>query len=83
MIEVVFFSSLYKNPSKRLPFENATLAKRAVETLNLFCRDNISFSISDFEAPIIFTGLAALSVETLKKCFGGRIEHNSSSLIAP
>ena len=77
-----FLLSLLINPSNKLPFENATLANLAVETRNLFFFERISFSIKLFEAPIIFTGFVALSVETLKKYFGEFSSHKLKSFIA-
>ena len=55
------------NPSNKLPLEKATFANLAVDTLNESFNDKINFSIKHLEAPIILTGFAALSVETLKK----------------
>lgn len=53
-------------PSGRFPSENATLAKRAVETGNSRLRRIKKYSMMRLLAPIMFTGLAALSVETQK-----------------
>ena len=78
-----FLFNLKLNPSNKLPLEKATFANLAVDTRKLFLFDNISFSIKLFDAPIIFTGLAALSVETLKKYFGGFSSQSSRILIMP
>ena len=52
------------NPLKSEPSEKATLAKRAEETIVELLLLNKNISIMRLLAPIIFTGLAALSVET-------------------
>ena len=59
------------------PLENATFAKRAVVTLNFEEYDMIKSSIILLLAPITFTGLAALSVDTQKKCCGGNSANKS------
>ena len=48
-----YLFNLYVKPSNRLPFEKATLANLAVETLKFFFLDKINFSIKLFDAPII------------------------------
>ncbi len=74
------FRILSINPSGRLPLEKATLAKRAVLMFSLPAYAIISSSISFLLAPIILTGLAALSVETQKKCSGGHIQQEIKQL---
>src|SRR5690606_28739566 len=61
-----FFSIRLLKPCNNEPSEKATLANRAVEiVISLLLRIK-NISIIRFEAPIIFTGFAALSVETQK-----------------
>lgn len=61
-----FFSNLLLNPYRRLPSEKATLANLAVDTGISSLRRMRKYSIILFDAPIMLTGLAALSVETQK-----------------
>src|SRR5690606_27414699 len=59
-----FFSTLLLKPCNKEPSENATFANLAVEiVISLLLRIK-NISIIRLEAPIIFTGLAALSVDT-------------------
>src|SRR5688500_11028666 len=60
-------STLLINPSRRLPLEKATLANLAVVQCILEEKPVMISSINFFVAPMMFTGLAALSVETQKK----------------
>src|SRR5690606_23477955 len=63
------FSIRLLNPCNNEPSEKATFAKRAVEILISLLLRIRNISMIRLEAPIIFTGLAALSVETQKYFF--------------
>ena len=64
------------------PLEKATFANLAVFTGNLSEYEKITSSIIRLLAPIIFTGLAALSVDTQKYCSGGYSASRSSNNFA-
>ena len=73
---------LFSQPTGSEPLENATLAKRAVLTGRRSAYAMIVSSMSFLVAPITFTGLAALSVETQKNASGGRSSRRSRSPFA-
>ena len=50
----------------KLPLEKATLANLAVDTATFTFSAKINFSINNLLAPIMFTGVAALSGDTQK-----------------
>ena len=76
------FAIRLSHPIGSEPLENATLAKRAVTIGRRSAYAMIVSSISFFVAPITFTGFAALSVDTQKKCSGGAVSSRSSSFFA-